>query len=132
MDSSRWTEIYEGINKHLQKPTKPKQGFFQDQALKQTPPTGTSMQGLNTHEYPSLALTPTGEHTLMTGYSLRMRTARIYVEMKGLGYGEYTEMNQCLARGGSFWAHSRVGRVLPSRAHPGPSARPRQVAQSTA
>ncbi|GJV93717.1 hypothetical protein Tco_1541530 [Tanacetum coccineum] len=41
MDSSRWTEIYEGINQHLQKATLPTRFSFQGQALEgRTPPSG--------------------------------------------------------------------------------------------
>ncbi|GKF60141.1 hypothetical protein Tco_0176927, partial [Tanacetum coccineum] len=64
------------------------------------------------------SLTPSGEHTLLTGYSLRMKDRRIYEEMKRLeATGEYTkdEIN-ALERGGKLRGHiPGVGRVLPSR-----------------
>ncbi|GJX53194.1 hypothetical protein Tco_0281563 [Tanacetum coccineum] len=66
------------------------------------------------------SLTPSGEHTLLMGYSDR----RIYEEMKRLeATGEYTEDEiNALARGGKLRGHiPGVGRVLPSRATSRPS-----------
>ncbi|GJU59205.1 hypothetical protein Tco_1236971 [Tanacetum coccineum] len=185
MESSRLTEIYEGINMHLQKAYNTKKTSFKAKHWKADPTNGsydveairrarpeeitvaewdkyirfwndpknlaraaqnrlnrkksvvTSRQGSRslarlrdemfhlicvcmyrggpqTLRSTLLSLTPSGEHTLLTGYSLRMRTAAYMLEATG----EYTEDEiNALARGGKLRGHiPGVGRVLPSRA----------------
>ncbi|GKB64903.1 hypothetical protein Tco_0921089 [Tanacetum coccineum] len=136
IESPRWSDIYEGINMHLQKAYNtnkasfkakhwrldPQTGTYNVEAIRQTRPKEiTADEGRpQTLRSTLCSLTPSSEHTLLTRYSLRMRTAAyMYEEMKRLeATGVYTEdeINR-LAKRGKLRGHiPGVGRVLPSRA----------------
>ncbi|GJR83602.1 hypothetical protein Tco_0154387 [Tanacetum coccineum] len=90
----RWSDIYKGINMHLQKAyntnkasfkakhlrVDPQTGTYDVKAIRQTRPEEITADDWDKDRPQTLrstlrSLTPSGEHTLLTGYSLRMRTA---------------------------------------------------------
>ncbi|GJX73135.1 hypothetical protein Tco_0311730 [Tanacetum coccineum] len=135
----RWTDIYEGINMHLQKAYNTNKASFKAKHWKVDPQTGTydveairrahpeeitaDEQASDTQEYPSLIDTFWRTHTV-DGVFPKDEDRRIYEEIKRLeATGEYTkdEINR-LARGGKQRGHiPGVGRVLPAWATAGPS-----------
>ncbi|GJV46861.1 F-box domain containing protein [Tanacetum coccineum] len=151
MESSRWIDIYEGINMHLQKAYNTNKASFKAKHWKVDPQTRTydveairrarskeitadeirslarlreTRQASDTQEYPSLIDTFWRTHTV-DGVFLKDEDRRIYEgDERGLeATGEYTEdeINR-LAREGKLGGHILgVGRVLPSRATSRPS-----------
>ncbi|GJT33272.1 hypothetical protein Tco_0923691 [Tanacetum coccineum] len=131
MESPRWSDIYEGINMHLQKAyntnkvsfkakhwrVDPQTGTYDVEAIRQTRPEEITAdewdkQASDTQEYPSLIDTFWRTHTT-DGEEMKRLEAT----------GEYTEdeINH-LARGGKLRGHiPGVGRVLPSQATSRPS-----------
>ncbi|GJZ04747.1 hypothetical protein Tco_0538022 [Tanacetum coccineum] len=109
MESPDWTVIEAGIQQHLQKAYNTNKAAFKAQHWVIDTETGsynvekirrarpeeevTTAEGRPQTLRSTLhSLTPSGEHTLLTGYSLRDEDRRIYEEMKRLeATGEYTE-----------------------------------------
>ncbi|GJX07400.1 F-box domain containing protein [Tanacetum coccineum] len=150
MESSRWTEIYEGINQHLQKAYNTNKASFKAKHWKVDPQTGTydveairraRPEEITADEWDNYIRFWNDPKNLARAAQNRQNRQKSVVisrqgsrslarlrdemeEMKRLeATGEYTEdeINR-LARGGKLRGHiPGVGRVLPSRATSRPS-----------
>ncbi|GKD41290.1 hypothetical protein Tco_1261497 [Tanacetum coccineum] len=116
MESSRWTDIYESINMHLQEAYNTNKASFKAKHWKGSRSLARlrdeMRQALDTQKYPSLIDTFWRTHTV-DGEEMKRLEAT----------GEYTkDVINRLARGGKLHGHiPDVGRVLPLRATSRPS-----------
>ncbi|GJY15902.1 putative reverse transcriptase domain, ribonuclease H-like domain, aspartic peptidase domain protein [Tanacetum coccineum] len=116
MDSSRWTEIYESINQHLQKAYNTNKASFKARQAR--------LEEITADEWDKYIRFWNDPKNLARAAQNRKNRQKSMEEMKRLeATGEYTEdeINR-LARGGKLRGHiPGVGRVLPARATSRPS-----------
>ncbi|GJX31410.1 hypothetical protein Tco_0241265 [Tanacetum coccineum] len=118
-ESDRWTEIYEGINQHLQKAYNTNKATFKARHWKADPTTGTyDVEGIRRARPEEITA---AEWDKDPGPGIDFDEMEEMRRLEATGQHTEDEIN-ALARGGKLRGHiPGVGRVLPSRATSRPS-----------